>query len=146
MRFWLCLRLGLFAVALSGLGCGAAQAPAPTSVKGRVFYRGQPLNGGLIVFVADEERGSHGSLVKAIIQADGAFALDPSPPAGWYRVAVAPAPTANFATPTVANPYPGLPSRYRNPLLSGLQGEIREGTDNSFEFQLDDARAERASD
>ena len=140
-----CLRLGLLAVALStALGCGAAQSPTPTTVKGRVFYRGQPLNNGMIVFVSDEERGSHGSLVKAVIQPDGAFVLEPSPPAGWYRVAVALAPAANSAPPTAANPYPGLPSHYRNPLLSGLQGEVREGTDNSFEFQLDDARVERA--
>ncbi len=123
---------------LGSVGCGAKEA-APNDVKGRVDYRGGALAGGLIVFVPDEERGNSGPLVKGTIQPDGSFSLGSSVPAGWYKVAVAPFPGAGQTTPTAADPYPGPPLRYRNPQLSGLDGEVKAGTDNVFHFQLNDA-------
>jgi hypothetical protein len=137
-----CGRSLVFALLSAGMlgsaGCGAKEA-APSEVKGRVDYRGGPLAGGLIVFVPDEERGNSGPLVKATINADGSFSLGSSVPAGWYKVAVAPLPGSGRTTPTAVDPYPGPPLRYRNPQLSGLEGEVKAGTENVFAFQLNDA-------
>jgi len=136
-RLW--LMLGMLAVGLGGLtGCGSKPATA-VCAKGRVCYRGDPLDGGRIVFVPDEERGGSGPLITAAIQADGSFALAGNVPPGWYRVAVAPLLSAGPSLPTAANPYPTFPARYRNPRQSGLQGEIKAGAENVFEFNLDDA-------
>ena len=127
-----------FLIAFSPLiGCGSKNS-AKQTVKGRVWYHGEPLPGGTIVFVPDEERGSSGEMVKGTISDDGSFTLDSNMPAGWYRVAIAPLPSASSVTPTVAAPYPGPPARYRNPQLSGLNGEVKKSAENAFDFQLDD--------
>jgi hypothetical protein len=107
-----------------------------------VLYRGGPLAGGLIVFAPNPERGSDGPLVTAVILDDGSFTLlradgRPAPP-GWYRVAVAPK-AGTVDSPTAERPYPGLPAKYRNPALSGLEREIKAGTENTFTFDLDDS-------
>ena len=134
---FLLLAGGLMAIA----GCGSKQ-PGKITVNGRVLYRGAPLRGGAIVFAPDVDRGNSGSFAKGAIHDDGTFSLSPDDAqgvaAGWYRVAIAAQPSAESAIATVANPYPGPPSRYRNPQLSGLNGEIRHGVDNFFEFQLED--------
>jgi len=133
------LSFGLLAAALVALnGCGS-KSSTKTEVKGRVLYRGEPLPGGVIVFTPDTERGNNGPLAKGTIAADGTFSLAPETAPGWYRVAVAPLPSPSISAPTPLNPYPGAPPRYRNPNLSGLQGEIKPGTENTFEFHLDDS-------
>lgn len=128
---------GLLAMA----GCGSKE-PVKSSVKGRVFYRGAPLNGGVIVFAPDIDRGNTGSLAKGVILDDGTFSLSldgaPAVVPGWYRVSIAARPSSESAIATVANPYPGLPSRFRNPQLSGINSEVRAGIENVFEYQLDD--------
>jgi hypothetical protein len=121
-------------------GCGSKE-PVKNSVSGRVFYRDSPLNGGAIVFVPDVDRGNTGPLAKATIREDGTFSVATSTPnlaTGWYQIAVAPKPTETSSVPTASNPYPGPPSRYRNPQLSGLAGEVKPGIENVFEFQLED--------
>lgn len=119
-------------------GCGP-KVGGKIAVKGRVLYHDEPLEGGVIVFVPDEDRGHSGPLVKGTILLDGAFTLPPEITPGWYRVAVAPLPTAaSPGVPTVSNPYPGPPARYRNPALSGLAGEVKPGAENNFEFRLTD--------
>jgi hypothetical protein len=128
---------GLMAIA----GCGGKEA-AKSTVKGRVFYRGEPLKGGAIVFAPDADRGNSGSLANGIILDDGTFSLSSDRARGvapgWYRVSIAARPSSGSAIATVANPYPGPPSRYRNPQLSGINSEVRAGIENVFEFQLDD--------
>jgi len=116
-----------------------SKKPGEFSVKGRIHYRGAPLPGGLIVFVPDEDRGNSGSLIKTEIQADGSFTLANTVLPGWYLVAVAPPAPGGASAPTADNPYPAPPARYRNPRLSGLQGEIKPGVENDFFFTLEDA-------
>lgn len=130
--------LGCAILAGGILGCGS-RTPNEQSVKGQVWYRGGPLPGGMIVFVPDEERGNSGPLIKAEVQADGSFSLGGSVPPGWYRMAIAPPPSSGSTLPTVASPYPTVPSRYRNPQLSGLQGEIKPNAENVLDLQLEDA-------
>lgn len=122
-------------------GCDRSK-PADTVVRGQILYRGEPVSGGLVVFSPNPDRGSDGPLVTAMLERDGSFTLigvDGKPVApGWYRIAVAPR-AGTLASPTAAHPYPGLPTRFRNPLLSGLEHEIKAGQENLVCFDLDDS-------
>jgi len=138
-RSWICLALNVSLLFLAG--CGSKE-PAKSLVTGRVVYRGAPLRGGSIVFVPDTDRGNNGPLAKGPIRDDGTFLLtadSSAVAAGWYRVAIAAKPAADRVAPTPSNPYPGPPSRYRNPQLSGLVGEVKPNVQNSFLFELDDS-------
>jgi hypothetical protein len=135
-------RTGLVCAALVLLGgCGGTKAPE-TVVRGQILYRGEPVSGGLIVFAPNADRGSDGPVVTATLNEDGSFTLtgvDGKPiPAGWYRIAVAPK-AGSVESPTAERPYPGMPARYRNPSLSGLEREVKGGADNVICFDLDDA-------
>ena len=134
-------RTGLVCAVLGILaGCGRSKAPE-TVVRGQILYRGEPVSGGLIVFAPNADRGSEGPVATANLNEDGSFNLigaDGKPiPAGWYRIAVAPKAGA-VEVPTAERPYPGLPAKYRNPALSGLEREIKGGADNLICFDLDD--------
>ncbi|MGH7226332.1 MAG: hypothetical protein ACRELF_24210, partial [Gemmataceae bacterium] len=78
--------------ALCVLGCGHDEQRTP--VRGRVFFHGQPLPGGTIVFTPDAERGGRGPLAYGEIDADGRYSLhsdgQPGAVPGWHRVTIAP--------------------------------------------------------
>ena len=131
----------LCAIVLACTGCGDRQKPSDLVVRGQILYRGEPLSGGTIVFSPNVERGSNGPLALATLQADGSFTLlgeegKPIQP-GWYRIAVAPK-AGTVDMPTAERPYPGLPAKYRNPSRSGLEREIKAGTENIICLDLDD--------
>jgi hypothetical protein len=135
-------RIGIACLALTVAGgCGKSK-PAETVVRGQILYRGEPVSGGLIVFAPNPDRGSDGPVATATLNDDGSFTLtapDGKPVApGWYRIAVAPK-AGSVRVPTADRPYPGLPAKYRNPSLSGLEREVKGGTDNVVLFDLDDA-------
>jgi hypothetical protein len=122
-------------------GCGEKAKPDAV-VRGQVLYRGEALAGGLIVFTPNLERGSDGPVLVATLQDDGSFTLagaDGKPVSpGWYRIAVAPR-AGTVDVPTPERPYPGLPAKYRNPALSGLEHEIKPGAETVISFDLDDS-------
>jgi hypothetical protein len=135
-------RIGTVCLALLPLaGCSEKAKPDPV-VRGQVLYRGEPVAGGLIVFAPNPERGSDGPLLMATLQDDGSFTLagpdGRAVPAGWYRIAIAPR-VGTVAAPTPERPYPGVPARYRNPGLSGLEREIKSGAENVIALDLDDS-------
>jgi hypothetical protein len=121
-------------------GCGSAESGFPL-VTGRVYYHGQPLSGGLIVFTPDEERGNSGPLAKAAIGPDGRFSLRSEgklgAAPGWHRVTIAPAPVAYKSTRLQL--YQSPPIRLRSPQFSGLSREVKTGSANAFDFLLDDS-------
>ena len=133
------LALGLTLIGLSGC---QPSVPTLVPVTGRVFHRGLPLAGGLIVFVPDPDRGNSGELARARIGPDGSYYLITGDrvgaPPGWHRVAIAPAPATRAGT-AVLELYREPPKRYRNPQLSGLLREVRAGAANVFDFHLDDS-------
>lgn len=134
-------RIGIVCLAVIVAGCGKSK-PTETVVRGQILYRGEPVVGGLIVFAPNPDRGSDGPIVTATLNEDGSFTLttaDGNPVApGWYRIAVAPK-AGSVRVPTPDRPYPGIPTKYRNPSLSGLEREIKAGTDNVVLFDLEDA-------
>jgi len=83
-------RIGCLALlALLAVGCGEPK-PTLAPVRGRVFYRGAPLAGGVIVFTPDQEHGGRGPQACARIGDDGAYVLstgtDLGAVSGWHRV------------------------------------------------------------
>jgi hypothetical protein len=109
-------------------GCGGSSELA--AVQGHVRYRGQPLTGGVIIFVPDIERGGRGPLAIAELGAEGQFELrtegKPGCRPGWHRVTVA-----------VSSSHQQVPAHYRDPELSGQRVEVRSGVTNHCDIRLD---------
>jgi hypothetical protein len=121
----------LIGLALLGLllaGCGRGETGL-VPVSGRVFYRQRPLAGGTIVFTPDPERGGRGPQAMARIGPDGRYRLmtgdKAGAVAGWHRITVAPAREQ------------ALPSRYRDPELSGQRFEVRPSSPSECVLHLD---------
>src|SRR5438552_2308150 len=87
---WLAV-LGLLTLSA---GC-SKRAPELVGVRGTVFYRGEPVRGGTVVFAPDPDRGGSGPLAIAEIQPDGTYVLrtdgENGAVPGWHRVTVSPA-------------------------------------------------------
>jgi hypothetical protein len=131
------LGIGAVAMSFSG-GCGGnVPPPGPATVRGKVTFNGQPVAGGLVIFTPDPQRGGHGKPACAETASDGSFLLqlDKSDhiPAGWYRVALMPAPV--LPDPN-APPAAVFPPKLARPDLSGLEREVRAGQDHVFEFAV----------
>jgi hypothetical protein len=112
------------------LGCGQDEKLTP--VRGHVFYHGQPLKGGTIVFTPDAERGGRGPLAWGEIEADGRYTLHtgdkPGVVSGWHRISIAP--------PSPSPASVELPRKYGDPEQSGLLREIQAGKLNEHDFYL----------
>jgi hypothetical protein len=130
------LMVGAALIALQG-GCGSSSEPGPATVRGRVWFQGQPVAGGLVVFTPDADRGGSGKPVHGETGPDGAFELEsegsPHIPPGWYRVAIAPPPTGSSEW------IPGqaiFPPQLRRPDRSTLIREVTPGQQHFFEFAI----------
>jgi hypothetical protein len=132
----LCL-VGCGGLLLGLAGCGQGD-PKLAPVRGRVYYRGDPLPGGTIVFTPDPGRGGHGPLAYAEIESDGRYFLrtgqEVGAVPGWHRVTVAPAGPAGDAG---GKPVVALPRKYTDPEQSGETCEVKEGQVNTCDLHLD---------
>jgi hypothetical protein len=130
---------GLVLAVLAVVGCSGDEPLTP--VHGRVFFRGQPLPGGTIVFTPDPERGGRGPLAYAEISADGRYSLRSGDKlgavAGWHRVTIAPPAPAVTPGQTIRPPAVELPRRYSDPEQSGLLREVRPGKSGEQDFYLE---------
>jgi hypothetical protein len=112
-----------------GAGCAPSDGER-VPVRGQVFYRGQPLAGGTIVFTPDADRGGRGPLALGEIGADGRYSLRTGDRQGavpgWHRVTVA-----------GAGGDPSLPRRYRDPEHSGLRRQVQADRANVIDLSLD---------
>lgn len=127
---------GAVAVAVHG-GCSSSAPPGPSAVRGKVTFQGRPLAGGLVVFTPDRQRGATGAPARGEIGPDGTFRLthdggDRIPP-GWYRVAIAGAPSESVSEPG----RPAFPPQLRRPDTSGLVREVQPGREHTFEFVVE---------
>jgi hypothetical protein len=127
-------------LALASAGCGEPAGALLAPVHGTVTYRGEPVTGGVIVFVPDASRGSDGPLATGEIGPDGGYHLDTGKTAGaaggWYRVTVA-AVDRNALGADRGVPHSLLPEKYRDPELSGLICEVKPGRANTLNFRLE---------
>jgi hypothetical protein len=110
-------------------GCGRGGGDGKLSpVQGRVFYKGEPLAGGTIVFTPDQERGGAGGQAWARIDADGRYRLTTNDRTGaapgWHRI-------------TVACAARKLPPRYGDPELSAQRFEVRLDRANTCDLHLE---------
>jgi len=134
-------RLFVICPVISLLGCDAGSVQR-VPVHGKVTYRGVPLFTGIIVFTPDANRGSAGPQARAELQPDGTYNLKTADQAGafagWYRVTVvaldtpAPIPGQQLSIPRSL-----IPEKYRDPDISGLTCEVRTGTENKINFNLE---------
>jgi hypothetical protein len=131
------LGLGAAVVGLPG-GCNRKAAPGSATVRGKVTFQGEPLADGLIVFSPDPDRGGGGKPVRGDLGSDGMFQLklgdETAIPAGWYRVAIAPAPQVGSGL--LAN-RPPFPLELGRPDRSKLFREVKAGQENVFEFAVE---------
>lgn len=124
--------------ALAVVGC-TQKPPTLNAVSGKVYYKGAILSTGVIVFTPDASRGESGKVAFATIQTDGSYIIAtddvPGVAAGWYRVTIGAVsnPGASYDTA----PTSLIPEKYRDPLLSQLQCEVKENRDNHLDFNLD---------
>jgi hypothetical protein len=121
---------------LAMAGCRpSAEQLAP--VKGKVLYRGQPLQGGVIVFIPDSSRGTSGHLAVADIQPDGTFTLKTNDVLGavpgHHKV------TVSWVLPTHSGgpPQSMLPPKYRDPQQSKVTCEVMANKSNTIDFVLE---------
>ncbi len=125
--------------ALGGLA-GCTQKPATLNhVTGKVFYKGSLLRNGVVVFVPDTTRGESGKVAFGTIKDDGSYIIATDDAAGaaagWYRVTVG---AVSGASPSYdTTPISLIPEKYRDPLLSQLQCEVKANRDNHLDFNLD---------
>jgi hypothetical protein len=133
------LQCGSLLAALAVLGCGQNEQQTP--VGGRVFFHGQPLPGGTIVFTPDAERGGHGPLACGEIDAEGRYTLHtgdkPGAVPGWHRVTIAPPSPVVAPGQTAAPPAIKLPRKYSDPEQSGLLRQVQAGTTAAQDFHLE---------
>jgi hypothetical protein len=116
-------------VLIAAVGCGK-RTPELSDVRGTVYYRGEPIRGGTIVFAPDPDRGGAGPLAIAEIQSDGTFRLrtdgERGAVVGWHRVTISP-----------SEEFIALPRRYCDPDLGGLCHEVVKGKANVINLYLD---------
>lgn len=117
-------------VLLSGFiaGCGGGGGVGSTgpmgNVMGKVKFKGQPVNGGQVIF----QDAAGGPPIIAFVGNDGMYVM--TGPGGGikpgtYAVTVTPLPAAPGKTaPDPAN----IPAKYRDKGTSGLTYEVKEGT------------------
>jgi hypothetical protein len=126
----LALAAGVAAVSLH-LGCsGAPQASGPTAVRGRVTFQGRPVEGAIVVFAPDHDRGGSGKPIHAETGEGGVFQLTGTIPPGWYRVAIAPPPDGSAE---LAH----FPPQLRRPDSSTVLREIESGKEHIFELAIE---------
>jgi hypothetical protein len=121
---------------IAAVGCPSSGDPL-TPVKGKVTYKGAPVQGGTVVFIPDTARGTHGPMAMADIQPDGTFSLKTNETLGavpgWHKVTIAwmrPGALGQDAQSMV-------PRKYRDPQSSGLAREVYANKPNTIELDLE---------
>ncbi len=123
---------GLLIVTFFVSGCGPG-AEERVAVSGRVWFQDELLTSGTIVFAPDPDRGTVDEIAVGRIQPDGTYQLqndqgDAIAP-GWYRISI-------MASTPASRTLPRFPEKYRDPVRSGLQRQVRAGGANVLDFHL----------
>jgi hypothetical protein len=127
------------AVVLMLSGCNSANRAQTYEVSGNIQFDGQPLKGGMVVFMPDK-----GQAAKGAIGLDGSFKLgtygvDDGAVAGQYKVMVIAADREAMQGGAAAleRPLPTLiPTHYGSTTTSGLAFEVKPSQPNIAHFAL----------
>lgn len=132
-RTALCVRLGLFLIVVSLVGCGGN----PAKVSGVVTLNGEPLSRGSVGFTPI----AGGMKAVGVIQSDGNFELKTNRERGLQfgeHQATVVALEPGKVDPHGGPPIPGkhiTPKRYGNTKTSGLQFNVEKGR-NTIDIEL----------
>jgi len=129
------VRLPLFLCCLLFAGCGDPNELEVARVSGVVKLDGEPLSGGAITFTPEKGPMANGS-----IGADGSFVLQTygggdGAVVGLHGVAI----VVTERGEVFENDEPAkwiVPSEYASAATSGIEFEVKSGTDNVTEFNL----------
>ena len=140
----ICLLAGCLAVGTAGCG---SNAPELAPATGNVIYKGEPVLFGSVQF----QPITGGQFARGDIQPDGSFVLSTAElgegaPVGLNRVRITSFESQNPRAkgtfqPADNEPIVGrslIPRRYSSFGTSGLQAEVKSGTNEPFVFELDD--------
>lgn len=140
--------MALLACLLAAAGCSGS-GPALARVSGTVSFEGKALAGATVCFVPDGSKGSLGRMAMGSTGADGRFSLQSFRPGdgaviGFHRVSIAAMEHEQEAALPSADEIPKpppplksrIPSRYNDPITSGLTAEVKAGVANRFDFKL----------
>lgn len=121
------ISLGMTVVVVALAGCGNSGVG---DVSGTVTLDGVPLSDGTVTF-EDPSRGiGQSAPVKA-----GAYQMASALKVGEYKVAVQPPSAASPMASRGAAPAAAVPSKYSQPVTSGLTATVKAGT-NKADFKL----------
>lgn len=124
---------------LSGCNHGPSLPPR-AAVTGTVRLDGQPLPRGEVMFIPDTQRGTTGPSAAGTITSDGHYELTTDHAGqggdgamvGFHRVRVQSRSSSEPGAPS----RPLIPMRYANADTSGLEYEVKAGTDNRIDIDL----------
>jgi hypothetical protein len=136
IRFSLTKVLTAATLALTLAGCANGRKPV-VPVRGKVFLRGTPADGALVVFNPVAENDPSTVRPQGTVGKDGAFEMttyqekDGVPP-GEYNVTF----VWLLENPKTKREWSPLPTRYMDPEKSGVRVTVGEGTNDLQPFTL----------
>jgi hypothetical protein len=132
-QFWV---FGAWLLAIS-FAIGCSQGPPTGRVRGKVTFKGKPVNEGLVTFINSKEGGA----AEAYIDKDGSYAVKNPVPVADYQVVITPLVEIKDTDPGKSPPSPvekaapDIPRKYRTPGSSPLQASVKQG-ENEFPFEM----------
>jgi hypothetical protein len=127
-------------VAVLSTGCTKKGALETAPVSGKVTYRGKAVPTGTVMFVPDEGPAATGE-----IDSEGAYKLTTYAAGdgaviGTHKVTITALQDMKDALPEQRSPTPPpiVPAKYLSAETSGLVAEVKAGTNNEVNFELQD--------
>ncbi len=123
-------------LALAATSCGDNRKPV-VPVRGKVFFRGQPAEGALIVFHPVGEADPKAVRPQGMVGKDGSFEMGTygekdGTPRGEYTATI----IWLIENPKTKKEWSPLPMRYMMPDQSGLRVTVNDGPNELQPFQL----------
>jgi len=116
---------------------GCARGPAKGDVRGKVTFKGQPVKEGRVTLLNPKEGGA----AEALIQSDGAYAVQGGVAPGEYIVEITPLTQIVDTDPGKSPPAPmekpalDIPTKYRQQGKTPLRASVKAGK-NEINFDM----------
>ena len=123
----------VLSVTLLSLSCGCSKSVDTAVVKGQVMMDGKPLDGVMVYFMPDPEKGTEGGMSTCVTDSDGRFVMkygwegsEEGAAIGWHRVTLEDFVSENYRG-SGKPPAPRVPRNYMDPSKTPLKVEVKEG-------------------